>query len=342
MRPTARRTSMTTRWSLAATLAVLSALGSGVGCDAGNCGLWESGPQDPRIRLARGPLAVGSDGALFVQRTLPASPHLEFVEVADDLGAALSGIFVPTSPSATRWFAVGRSGAIRWSEDLGETWQASVGEPAAEDFHAVRFACPRPRFGMLVGDSGAILRTQDEGTSWERLDSGTTRPLRDLAVLDDQVAVAVGDGGTLVRSIDGGAVWEPVLLATTADLTSIDFGPCLDPDATRGSTGVIVGDAGTVLFTRDRGATWDTAELRLEDDLRQVQLLDRYLGTPDYARLVLGTSVLTWEVGTSELVTHHRFSGEVLAYDAFGAEEYAIAEGELSVRPGPEHCLGPI
>ncbi|MFY0535160.1 WD40/YVTN/BNR-like repeat-containing protein [Nannocystis pusilla] len=127
----------------------------------------------------------------------------------DDLGAALSGTFVPASPNATRWFAVGRRGAIRWSEDLGETWQTSAGEPAAEDLHAVRFACARPRFGMIVGDSGAILRTQDEGTSWERLDSGTTRPLRDLAVLDDQVAVAVGDGGTLVRSVDGGAAWSP-------------------------------------------------------------------------------------------------------------------------------------
>ncbi|WAS92310.1 YCF48-related protein [Nannocystis punicea] len=314
----------------------------GLGCGGEDCDFWKSASQDRRIRLARGPLALGTGGALFVQQPVATSPFVEFAEVPSDIDAELFGAFVPTSPSRSRWFVVGEAGTIRGSEDHGETWQAPATEPIAEDLHAVRFACTRPRFGMIAGDSGALLRTLDGGTTWERLDSGTALPLRDIAVLDDQLAVAVGDGGTLLRSIDGGAAWEPVPLATKAILRSLDFGPCLNPENHTESTGVVVGDADTVFFTRDRGATWEAAELPLADFPRQVQLLDMYAGSPVYARLLVGSSILTWEVGTARLTTHHRLPGEVLSYDAFADEEYAIAEGMLFVRPGPEHCLGPI
>ncbi|MDC0717182.1 hypothetical protein [Nannocystis bainbridge] len=57
-------------------------------------------------------------------------------------------------------------------------------------------------------------------------------------------------------------------------------------------------------------------------------------------RRVLGDGARAF--GTTRLTTHHEFYSEILAYDAFGAEEYAIAEGTLFVRPGPQNCFGPI
>jgi photosystem II stability/assembly factor-like uncharacterized protein len=103
--------------------------------------------------------------------------------------------------------------------------------------------------GWIVGDTGGkIYRTEDQGTNWVSVSSGTTNTLRGVYFFGG-AGLAVGDGGTILRSTDGkGAVWSAVTSPVTADLWDVYTKDSLEAWA--------VGAAGTLLLTVDGGKTW--------------------------------------------------------------------------------------
>src|SRR5260370_13516681 len=60
-----------------------------------------------------------------------------------------------------------------------------------------------PSQTVLVGVSGVIFQTTDDGVTWTRPESGTRQALNGVSFAA-QTGTAVGEGGTILRSGDGG------------------------------------------------------------------------------------------------------------------------------------------
>jgi photosystem II stability/assembly factor-like uncharacterized protein len=64
---------------------------------------------------------------------------------------------------------------------------------------------------LAVGDDGIILRSEDGGTTWTHMVSGTTDDLYSVVLsLDGKIALAGGRNGIILRSADGGLDWSLV------------------------------------------------------------------------------------------------------------------------------------
>jgi uncharacterized protein (TIGR03437 family) len=125
------------------------------------------------------------------------------------------------------------------------------------DLRAV--AAPDANTVVVVGASGTILRTTDDGTTWSRLASHTAATLHAVTFGDAKTGIAVGGAGTILRTEDGGASWTFQPNGAGADICGVAF-----KDA---KTGIAVGsggscdslgpfDSGFILRTTDGGATW--------------------------------------------------------------------------------------
>ncbi len=90
---------------------------------------------------------------------------------------------------------------------------------------------------LAVGDRGTILRSSDDGTTWEAVPSATPENLTDV-IWNDGLAVAVGHKGVALVSGDDGKTWKKV--STGSEVV-------LHRAAVAGSSLLAVGDKGTVL-----------------------------------------------------------------------------------------------
>jgi photosystem II stability/assembly factor-like uncharacterized protein len=99
-----------------------------------------------------------------------------------------------------------------------------------------------------VAGVGAILHTEDGGTTWVvQLAVPPSVPLNDIQFIDANRGWVLSDDGTVLRTTDGGATWTSS--STSSDGSALSF---VDPD-----TGWVVGGlGGNVLVTKDGGVTW--------------------------------------------------------------------------------------
>ncbi len=95
---------------------------------------------------------------------------------------------------------------------------------------------------VLVGVSGVIFQTTDEGMTWTRPDSGTRQGLNGVSFAA-QAGSAVGERGTILRSDDGGLSWAAQFSGTTGSLGAVSV---VDVN-----TAIAAGEAGTILRTDD-------------------------------------------------------------------------------------------
>lgn len=140
----------------------------------------------------------------------------------------------------------------------------------------------------VVGDSGTVLWTSDNGQTWEdRSIPSLTYNLYGLDFLDrgpDGLHVIVcGDSGTVYTSTDssGNWTWVHIQTPTTEQLTSIG---AIAPDRF-----IAVGRRGTAIRTTDGGQTWQDGDIR--DTVAHFNRL--YLGKEH------GDPDLAWAVGDS-------------------------------------------
>ncbi len=127
---------------------------------------------------------------------------------------------------------------IRGTTNGGDTWTdladtgALIGNIAFSDL----------THGWLVGAEGAVMATDDGGTSWSEQVSGTHENLDSVACVSDATHCwAVGANGTVLATSDGGTIWSPESSGTAAELYDVDFS-----DVTHGWA---VGADGTILAT---------------------------------------------------------------------------------------------
>ena len=108
------------------------------------------------------------------------------------------------------------------------------------------------KIGYVVGSSGAIIKTNDGGTTWETLKSGTENNLNSVYFINKYIGYAVGDEGTIIKTIDGGATWTPLISGTDDPLGFVQF-----TDENNGYAVTTYIDGGKVLKTIDGGKTWN-------------------------------------------------------------------------------------
>ncbi|MFL5728502.1 MAG: YCF48-related protein [Cytophagaceae bacterium] len=109
--------------------------------------------------------------------------------------------------------------------------------------------------GIIVGDSGRILKTNDGGKSWRIINSPVKIWLSAVQFPTAKVGYIVGDSGTILKSVNSGETW--VKLASPANdrlLGSISF-----LDANNGYVGG--GSARSYYKTKDGGLTWKETSL---------------------------------------------------------------------------------
>ncbi len=165
-----------------------------------------------------------------------------------------------------------------------ENDQSSEREPAFRDnFYDVAM---RGHFAWIVGYHGTILRSQDQGLTWELQPGGTTEALFRVSVVNENEGWIAGSYGTILHTGNGGKIWHKQQTPTDEHLFGLDF---INP-----RQGWAVGSRGTVLVTDDGGATWTDRSIDADIILNDVRFLDSQQG---------------WAVGEFGRIYHTRDGG---------------------------------
>ncbi len=131
----------------------------------------------------------------------------------------------------------------------GGPWTA-LRLPENQNLRAMHFM-DRER-GLVAGDRGLVLLTEDGGRSWRRVATGTEQNLTAVFALGEDIWIG-SSGGLILHSADGGKSWSRQPTYTNLPVESIFF---LDRNR-----GWAVGWSGLVLLTRDGGQSWRQASL---------------------------------------------------------------------------------
>jgi photosystem II stability/assembly factor-like uncharacterized protein len=153
-------------------------------------------------------MATRRDGVL--QRSPDQGQHWQRIE------STISGRIVAEPATGLAWLM--SAGSLRRSRDAGLSWTVVQAPVATLSFMM------RTRAGSLLGfgTGGAILRSVDEGVSWQAQTSGVSaslrKPLLDPATGDVFVP---GREGTVLRSRDDGRSWELLPTHTRGHLSRL-------------------------------------------------------------------------------------------------------------------------
>ena len=75
----------------------------------------------------------------------------------------------------------------------------------------------------IVGNVGTIIKTTNNGVSWESQFSPSYDNLNDIDYFQSGSAIIVGNRGTILRTSDGGNIWDIVSSGTNTNLTAVKF-----------------------------------------------------------------------------------------------------------------------
>jgi photosystem II stability/assembly factor-like uncharacterized protein len=151
---------------------------------------------------------------------------------------------------AQRVIAIGGFGMYLETRDAGRTWQAR--RILEEDTHLNRLS-RTPRGSLFIaGEAGTLLRSRDEGHSWEALETANDASFYGVLPLSEGSLLAYGLRGRVYRSDDNGDSWHAVETPTEGLLLT---GVQLDDGAI-----VLGGQARTAIASRDGGRTFIRAE----------------------------------------------------------------------------------
>ncbi len=174
-----------------------------------------------------------------------------------DIDKMLNGVFFV---DAQNGWVVGEFGTIFHTSDGGETWEqqrcedieTGVGMDSYDwlpmpSLYEVYFSDENR--GWIVGMDGIILKTEDGGDKWRKLQTNCDIPLYSIEIKGKR-GWAVGSRGYYLLSQDGGENWavQDGLIKTRFWLRDVSF---IDEN-----NGWIVGASGTVAHTTDGGISW--------------------------------------------------------------------------------------
>lgn len=140
-------------------------------------------------------------------------------------------------------------------------------------------------------DNGIILRSADQGTTWNLLSNSFDQGIYDVYFLNNEFGFASGARANVFKTTDGGNTWEKIIISypnypvgKVAPLRKIIF--------VNDSTGFLCGggrfEAGLIYKTSDRGNTWSI--LFYENELRGIHFFNSESGVVCGYGIVLETT----------------------------------------------------
>lgn len=160
----------------------------------------------------------------------------------------LPNVFALDFASATRAVALGSGGATYLSNTGGASFSQLGNRIEAGTLHRVR--ATSANVAHAIGDTGALIRTEDGGESWQNVGVPTSNTLGDVWFPTASLGYAVDFGGALFRTENGGGSWSILDTGTNTAANGV-----FAPDATHvfliGPRGVRRSDDGGESFERD-------------------------------------------------------------------------------------------
>jgi photosystem II stability/assembly factor-like uncharacterized protein len=162
-----------------------------------------------------------------------------------------------------------------------------------------------------VGKFGLILLTKDEGKTWEKRPSGTTRALSGISFADNQHGLVVGSGGTILVTSDGGTSWRAQVSGTKDQLLGVY--------ALSLTQAYVVGAFGTLLSTTDGGQSWIRPKLPWDRLIERIVKESGYM-EPNLNAVYFSSPEIGWVVGEFGLVLHTRNGGKSWISQRYGSD----------------------
>lgn len=104
--------------------------------------------------------------------------------------------------------------SISSTTDGGRTWQATTAAP-----HGLCRVVHYGRFLFVCGANGLLMRSEDQGLTWQKIRSSTRADIYALAFNKDGSGLAVGDDDTILFSASAGTDWRRL----NHDLSGMSF-----------------------------------------------------------------------------------------------------------------------
>ena len=166
-----------------------------------------------------------------------------------------------TSPLLESWFlndqvgyVLGAYGVFLRTDDGGDTWVSHADRLINPDsYHLYGIARSTSGTLVLAGEAGTLLRSLDDGATWERVESPYAGSFFGAVGPADGSLLVFGLRGNVFRSTDEGASWQFV---DTGDKRTLMGG-------TAGADGSIVlaGAGGAVLRSTEDGSTFRSVDV---------------------------------------------------------------------------------
>jgi photosystem II stability/assembly factor-like uncharacterized protein len=208
-------------------------------------------------------IAVGNSGTVVISND--SGNSWKSTSNVGKTNAALMSIFFDTINRKT--WVVGDSGVILSSPDSGLTWERKTilqnNKPLSAKLYAVRFTSNNT--GWIVGgdgiNDGVILKTTNQGDSWQFQNGNVKKKLFACYFLNPLVGWVGCDSGIILKTTNGGSNWDKVI---TADTTSRSIYSIYFKDS---NNGWLAGDAGLLQRTTDGGNSWTSIKSRTSFDI---------------------------------------------------------------------------
>lgn len=191
-------------------------------------------------------LAVGHDALLM--RSGDAGETWEVLMQDKEQGEPLLGTW---SADGQKIFAYGSFGKFLSSSDQGRSWQARELDIHGE--HLNDLDGDGKRLQIIVGEMGLVLRSDDYGVSWQRIEPFYRGSLFGVAYMGDKVWVSYGMRGHVFVSHDDGLNWKQVEINHRLPL----YGHAMHDDGL-----VIVGTGGAYINLSRDGVLTDSGYLK--------------------------------------------------------------------------------
>jgi photosystem II stability/assembly factor-like uncharacterized protein len=199
--------------------------------------------------------AVGHDSVILRSRDGGASWRLAFS--APDWQKPLLKVWFR---DARQGFAIGAYGLFLQTHDGGASWQPRGIAPGDRHLNAMA-ALKNQHDGKLLiaGEAGLLLRSTDDGQTWQALASPYQGSFFGILPLRDGAVLVYGLRGKVFRSADAGATWAAL---DTGTHDALQGGALLADGGV-----MLAGQSGAVLISRDQGKTF---QLQHQPDRRCV------------------------------------------------------------------------
>lgn len=219
-------------------------------------------------------VAVGHGGTLL--RTEDGGQHWQALE-ADTNGDALLGVATLGSGRLAAW---GAFGLYLLSTDNGASWERRTVVDADFDRHIAQVIRLANGDCLMVGESGTLLRSIDNGETWQTLQSPYAGSLFGALQTRGGDILVYGMRGNLWASEDGGQTWSKRDSATTFAFNGaaqLDSGRIL-----------VFGNSGLILASDDQGHTFTRQPSTRASLAKALQLSDgRLLAVGDRGVMTL-------------------------------------------------------